>query len=664
MLPIQQKARPIPYHLQKDVKNELDRLIKSGHLERLETIEEDCFVSPVVITVKKDKTVKIAPDARKLNDSCVKKRPHMPNMEELLNQISAELSKNDRDPIWISVVDLDYAYGQMKLAPETSKHCNFAMTVEKINGYYRFLKGFYGPADIPTIFQEKIDRTLGHQTPVWLDDIIIVTRGTKEEHTRKLYSVLTKLENEGYKASKKKTKFYQKETIWLGHTISQDGIRPNKEKTDAINKLEPPTNAKALKSFLGAIQYFAKFIPNLSEKTDNMRQLLKKGTKWEWTTDRNSDFNKIKQELTSLPCLAHYNGNKENIVTTDACKTGLEIALWQKQGNGELKPIAFASRYLNDAEKKYSIGELELLAVVWGLERLRFYLYGKQVQLFSDHQALEPLLKRNKTNKQYSARLTRWLDRLNHFDICLKHTAGKEIKFTDFISPNPTENPEPEENYEEEFVINAIAQLATVNARIGRIFDQSEDATTAAEANMRDTRSLIDTRRHQTNKNHIDSNYRIQQHSFNTDRIKMNNNENNRRFFRTDGQLRHHWGADDDIMAFINARHKSPETTELVRRRIQLARPGIMRPHFNKNFSREIYIPRRPEEDKRREIKRIDIQLRQKIREQQIGGGYFQNFGDDIPQRQNNKPREMNRHQEMKRTETQNPPSQTTRRKQ
>ena len=124
--PIQQKARPIPYHLQKDVKNELDRLIKSRHLERLETIEEDFFVSPVVITVKKDKTGKITLDARKLNESCVKKRPHMPNMKELVNQISAQLSRNDHDPIWISVIDLDYAHGQMKLAPETNKHCNFA----------------------------------------------------------------------------------------------------------------------------------------------------------------------------------------------------------------------------------------------------------------------------------------------------------------------------------------------------------------------------------------------------------------------------------------------------------------------------------------------------------------------------------------------------------
>ena len=195
------------------MKNELNRLIKSGDLGRLETIEEDCFVSLVLITLKKEKTVKIALDARKLNESCVKKRPHMPNMEELLCQLSAELSKDDHDPIWISAVDLDYAYGQMKLAPETSKHCKFAMTGEKINGYYRFLKGFYGPADIPTICQEK-NRNLGHQTPVWLDDIIIITRGPKEEHTRKLYSVLTKLEDEGYRASKK-SNFYQKETIGL-----------------------------------------------------------------------------------------------------------------------------------------------------------------------------------------------------------------------------------------------------------------------------------------------------------------------------------------------------------------------------------------------------------------------------------------------------------------
>ena len=95
---------------------------------------------------------------------------------------------------------------------------------------------------------------------------------------------------------------------------------------------------------------------------------------------------------------------KDNIVTTDASTTGLGITLWQKQDDGNTKPIAYGSRYLNETEKKYSISELELLAVVWGLEKFRFNLYGKKVYLYTDHQALEPLIKRNRCNKQYSAR--------------------------------------------------------------------------------------------------------------------------------------------------------------------------------------------------------------------------------------------------------------------
>ena len=156
----------------------------------------------------------------------------------------------------------------MKLAPETSRHCKFAVTGENMNGYYPFLRGFYGPADIPTIFQEKIDRTLGHQTPVWVD-IIIVTRGTKE-HTRKLYSDPSKLENEGYRASKKnrnstKKKQYGSDTHY--HKKASDQTK----KKHATNKLKPPTNTKTVQFFPDAIQYFAIFIPNFQEKTDNMR---------------------------------------------------------------------------------------------------------------------------------------------------------------------------------------------------------------------------------------------------------------------------------------------------------------------------------------------------------------------------------------------------------
>ena len=105
------------------------------------------------------------------------------------------------------------------------------------------------------------------------------------------------------------------------------------------------------------------------------------------------------------------------------------------------------------------------------------------------------------------------------------------------------------------------------------------------------------------------------------------NDKQNAQYFRVEGQLRYHWGADEEIMSIINKRDKLPETSELVTRRIKLARPGVMRPHWNKNLGREIYVSRRPEENERREIKTIDLQLKRKERESRIGGGYFRDSG-------------------------------------
>ena len=132
----------------------------------------------------------------------------MPNMEEVLNQISVEITRDRTVKLFISKIDLGYAYGQMRLSEETSRHCVFAPTGGKFSGYYRFKKGFYGLADIPTIFQEKIDRTLEYCTPAWLDDIIVVKRGTRQDHEKKLFDVLNKLEKAGYRASEKKSEFF------------------------------------------------------------------------------------------------------------------------------------------------------------------------------------------------------------------------------------------------------------------------------------------------------------------------------------------------------------------------------------------------------------------------------------------------------------------------
>ena len=248
----------------------------------------------------------------------------------------------------ISKIDIDYAYGQMMLSEETSRQCVFAITGGNFSGYSRFKKWFYGLADIPTLFQEKIDRTLEFCTPAWLDDTIVVTRGDRKDHEKKLFDVLKKLENAGYRASEKKSEFFQNKIKRLGHKIDEDGIKPNKEKVKAMLDLKHPENPKQLKSFLGAIQYLAIFLPRLSERTDKLRKLLKKKTEWKRETEQQNDFEMIKKMPTEEPALAHYAKDKDNIVTTNASKTGLGITLWQKQVDGELKPIAFGSRFLND----------------------------------------------------------------------------------------------------------------------------------------------------------------------------------------------------------------------------------------------------------------------------------------------------------------------------
>ena len=268
----------------------------------------------------------------------------------------------------------------MKLSEKASRQCVFAITGKKISGFYRFERGFYGHVDTPTIFQDEIDQTLEYRTPAWLDDIIVVT--SKHDHERKFFGVLSKLKKADCRASKRKSENFLKQTTWLGHEIDENGIKPNKEKVEATLKLKLPNKANEFKSFLDAIRYLAKFLPEPSENTGRLRNLLKKAR----GRGPRKKLERIKQKLTQIPYLAHYAKDKDNFVTTEAGKTGLGNTLWQKQNNGEIKLVACGSRYLNDTEKTYSLGELELLAVVCGLEK--FYLLSLREESTFVHRSL------------------------------------------------------------------------------------------------------------------------------------------------------------------------------------------------------------------------------------------------------------------------------------
>ena len=225
----------------------------------------------------------------------------MPNMAELISKIARKISEEKDGEIWLTKLDFDYAYGQIKLDDETQNQCIFTITGGEFAGYYRFLKGFYGLADIPTIFQERIDKTLEFKHPAWLDDIIIVTKGTIEKHEAEVKETMRKLENAGYKSHPKKCEFFKQEAEWIGHRIDQNGIRPLQDKLKAITKIDIPKKTKKNNIFPGSysisIEIHRKFI---STNRYPQKIVKKKQNEWKWTQEHREAFNNLKKTNNTI----------------------------------------------------------------------------------------------------------------------------------------------------------------------------------------------------------------------------------------------------------------------------------------------------------------------------------------------------------------------------
>ena len=186
--PEQQKGRKITIHVQEAEEKQLKRLIKEGHLTKLEQVGDNVFVSPAVVAVKGDGSVKIAMDAVRLKKQIMKKTSQMPSLSELLDQVSVKITTDKNEELWISLLDLEYAFGPIELDEETAQHCVIAIVGGQATGHYRFKRGFYGLADMPFIFQEKIDKTLRGKAPAWQDDVIAVTRGSIDKHQAEFWN--------------------------------------------------------------------------------------------------------------------------------------------------------------------------------------------------------------------------------------------------------------------------------------------------------------------------------------------------------------------------------------------------------------------------------------------------------------------------------------------
>ena len=172
---LQQKGHRAPIALQQRVADELRRLIAEGHVERLQNCTDDLFVSPIVIIVKRDGSLKLALDSKELNKQIIKTKYLMPNIEDLLDRLAEIIQSGRPGSVRFSKISLRYAYGQLKLALETAQRCNFSVSGGEATGTYRFVTHFYDLSDMPAELQQAIDRTLENTlgTSTFHNDILI-----------------------------------------------------------------------------------------------------------------------------------------------------------------------------------------------------------------------------------------------------------------------------------------------------------------------------------------------------------------------------------------------------------------------------------------------------------------------------------------------------------
>ena len=283
-----------------------------------------------------------------------------------------------------STLDLKKAYWEIRLS-EGSREITSFMVARKV---YQFKRLPFGLASAPEPYQRVMSIICEGLAGVlnYFDDVVV--RGsTPEEHWRNLRAMLDTLRASGLRLNAKKCVMGVSELKFLGQVISADGIRPDPEKVKAILEAPVPEDQAQLRSFLGSITYLTQYMPHLPTVIAPLWKLTEKRVPWRWTTAEKSAYEGIKELITKAPCLAHYSMEAEIKLVVDGSPCGLGCVLLQEVDN-QMRPVAYASQSLTDVEKRYAKIEREALAVLYGLQKMHTYIYGRHVTVATDHKPL------------------------------------------------------------------------------------------------------------------------------------------------------------------------------------------------------------------------------------------------------------------------------------
>lgn len=369
------KPFSVPFSIKEKIEKELCRLEKEKIISR---VNFSNWGTPIVPVMKKDGSVRICGNYKlTVNPNLNIDRHPLPKIEEIFAKLQGGVE--------FSKLDLSHAYNQCELTDD-SKDCT---TISTHQGLFVYNRLAFGISSAPSKFQKVMEAVLMglDGTVNYLDDIV-VTGSTRAEHIKNLIAVLDRLEKNGFTLRKEKCELFKESISYLGYIIDKKGLRGDPEKLKAILDAPRPTDVSKLKSFLGMVNYYRRFIENIATILSPLYQLLKKEVKFEWSVKEEQAFTEIKRLLASNDVLVHYDPNASLVLTVDASSYGVGAVLSHRYTENVERPVAYASRRLTDAETRYSTINKEALAIIYGVTKFHNYLYGRHFTLITDHKPL------------------------------------------------------------------------------------------------------------------------------------------------------------------------------------------------------------------------------------------------------------------------------------
>ena len=415
--PIYRKPYPIPFALREKVQQEIDDMLKLGIIEP----SDSPYAAPVVLVKKKDSTIRFCCDYREINKFTEFDPSPMPQIDSVLHKIGKAK--------FVSKIDLTKGYWQLSLDDDAKRKSAFVTPM----GQYQFTVMPFGMVNSSASFvrlMKKVLKDCDGFADSFIDDIGIYS-DTFKDHLKHIRYVLQALRKANIAARPTKCCFGFSKLEFLGHIVGGGKIMPTQDKIKAILSFKPPTTKKQVRSFIGLIGFYRKFIPNFSRYSAPITDLTKKGlpTKVKWTSEHQECFDRLKSMIASEPVLRAPDFSLTFILCTDACKTGVGCVLEQEFKDGR-HPILYMSKKFSETECRYSVIEKECYAIVWAVKSLWIYLEGKEFVIETDHAPLQWLQRMKMSNQ----RLLRWSLTLQELKFKISYVPGKLNIVADALS--------------------------------------------------------------------------------------------------------------------------------------------------------------------------------------------------------------------------------------